>query len=68
MTRSVTDEELDAADAAQHVCTRCGEPGPTIITAIWAYYHPACYDAMRQEVAEGRVPRVPGTRPTRSAS
>jgi hypothetical protein len=58
--RDAEDARLDAADCAAHValperdvCARCGLQHPTIITAIWSFYHADCYAAVRREL-EGR--------------
>ncbi len=48
-----TDEELDAEDCSKHRCNYfgCTEPGdPTIITALWNYYHKTCYEKRQRQI------------------
>ncbi len=49
----LADEELDRQDCEKHPCqyTGCTEDGPpTVITALWSYYHQTCYEKRQKEI------------------
>ncbi len=49
----VSDEELDRRDCLEHPCDypACDQEGPpTVITAIWSYYHRPCYEKRQKEI------------------
>lgn len=44
---------LDKRDCAERECMyyRCDQEGPpTVITAIWSYYHQSCYEKRQREI------------------